>query len=107
MVYFDTSFLVPMIRPEAASAKVVAFFKEIPPDELATSQWARLEFASFIARELRMGVLKPDTATQALGGFQTMLDQSFTVFLPDVTDFDLAARYLTKFATGLRAGDAL
>jgi NADP-dependent 3-hydroxy acid dehydrogenase YdfG len=36
-----------------------------------------------------------------------MLGESFAVLLPNVEDFDLARRYLNRFETGLRAGDAL
>ncbi len=36
-----------------------------------------------------------------------MLDESFTVLLPNADDFALAKRYLGRFETGLRAGDAL
>jgi uncharacterized protein len=36
-----------------------------------------------------------------------MVDESFSVLLPSADDFGLAKRYLGKFETGLRAGDAL
>jgi predicted nucleic acid-binding protein len=36
-----------------------------------------------------------------------MVDESFTVVLPNADDFDLAKAYLSQFETGLRAGDAL
>jgi predicted nucleic acid-binding protein len=39
--------------------------------------------------------------------FEAMVDESFSVLLPDAEDFGLAKRYLGRFETGLRAGDAL
>jgi predicted nucleic acid-binding protein len=36
-----------------------------------------------------------------------MLDESFSVLLPNADDCDLAKRYLGRFETGLRTGDAL
>jgi len=35
------------------------------------------------------------------------VDESFSVLLPKADDFSLAKRYLGRFETGLRAGDAL
>jgi predicted nucleic acid-binding protein len=55
MPYFDTSFLAPLILEEASSAKIEAFFARLPAGELVVSHWTRVEFASLIAREVRMG----------------------------------------------------
>ena len=57
MRYFDTSFLVPLILPEATSTRIADFFEALPADDLATSHWTRVEFASLLAREVRMGGL--------------------------------------------------
>ncbi len=35
------------------------------------------------------------------------MSRSFAVILPDQEDYNLAKRYLGRFETGLRAGDAL
>ena len=45
--------------------------------------------------------------TRADVRFEAMLDESFTVLLPNARDFGLAKQYLGRFETGLRAGDAL
>ena len=55
MLYFDTSFLAPLIVEEATSKKIEAFFVALPVGRLHVSQWTRVEFASLIAREFRMG----------------------------------------------------
>lgn len=107
MLYFDTSFLVPLILPEATSDKVTTFIRKLPAEQLTLSHWTRVEFSSFLAREVRMGGLHAQTAAQADDRFEGMVDESFTVLLPNADDFSLAKEYLGKHESGLRAGDAL
>jgi predicted nucleic acid-binding protein len=107
VLYFDTSFLAPLILREATSDKIAAFVRRLPAAELAVSHWTRVEFSSLIAREVRMGGLDVHAAARADARFEAMVDESFSVFLPDAGDFGLAKRYLCRFETGLRAGDAL
>lgn len=107
MLYFDTSFLAPLIIPEASSDKVAAFVRQLSPEEFAVSHWTRVEFSSLIAREVRMGGLDAEAAARADARFEAMLEESFSVLLPNAEDFALAKRYLGQFETGLRAGDAL
>ncbi len=107
MRYFDTSFLAPLILPEAASESVAAFLETLPKDELAVSHWTRVEFSSLLARQMRMGQLSEDSARAADSRFEAMIDGSFSVLLPGKADFDVAKAYLGRFETGLRAGDAL
>ena len=107
MLYFDTSFLAPLILPESTSDKVAAFVRRLPVGQLEVSQWTRVEFSSLIARKVRMGELDVDEAVRADHRFEAMVTESFAIILPDVADFALAKRYLARFETGLRAGDAM
>lgn len=107
MRYFDTSFLVPLILPEATSEPIAGFFDGLPADDLATGHWTRVEFASLLAREVRMGSLDARAAREAGSRFEAMIDDSFVVLLPNRDDFDRAREWLGHFETGLRAGDAL
>lgn len=107
MRYFDTSFLAPLILSEAASDPVAAFMQTLSREDLTVSHWTRVEFSSLLARQVRMGQLSEDSAHAADTRFETMIDGSFAVLLPDRADFDLAKAYLGRFETGLRAGDAL
>lgn len=107
MRYFDTSFLVPLILPEATSEQIAAFFEDLPGENLAVSDWTRVEFASLLAREVRMGGLDASAARKAGSQFEAMVSTSFVVLLPNRDDFDQARHWLSQFETGLRAGDAL
>ena len=107
MHYFDTSFLVPLILPETTSEAIAGFFDGLPPDQFAVSHWTRVEFASLLAREVRMGGLDAAAAHEAGSRFETMVAESFTVLLPNRGDFDRAREWLGHSETGLRARDAL
>lgn len=107
MLYFDTSFLVPLILPEATSEAIAEFIQGLPADQFTVSHWTRVEFSSLIAREVRMGGLDAQAAALADARFEAMVDESFALILPNVDDFNLAKEYLGHFETGLRAGDAL
>ncbi|MGB8151732.1 MAG: type II toxin-antitoxin system VapC family toxin [Candidatus Cybelea sp.] len=107
MLYLDTSFLAPLVLPESTSDRIAAFVRRLPVEELTVSHWTRVEFFSLIARDVRMSVLDAATGARADARFEAMVDASFAVLLPNAEDFGLAKRYLGKFNTGLRAGDAL
>ena len=107
MRYFDTSFLVPLILSEATSESIADFFGVLPTDDLAVSHWTRVEFASLISREVRMGSLEAAPAREASLRFEAMVEESFIVFLPNPDDFERAKDWLGHFDTGLRAADAL
>jgi len=107
MLYFDTSFLAPLILPEATSDKVAAYVGRLSGEPFTVSHWTRVEFSSLIAREVRIGGLDAQAAERADARFETLIDASFVVILPNADDFGLAKQYLGKFQTGLRAGDAL
>lgn len=107
MIYLDTSFLTPLFRQEAASGKVEAFLATRPPESLAISQWTRVEFASVIAREVRMKALGEAPARELIEAFDALSDNSFHVLIPAAADFDLARDFVSAFATKLRGPDAL
>lgn len=107
MRYFDTSFLAPLILEEATSTKIEAFFAKLPVGELYVSHWTRVEFASLIAREVRMGGLAEADALLAIAQFDELVTDSFQIVTPGIADYELAKAYIQHFATKLRAGDAL
>lgn len=106
-IYFDTSFLAPLILEEASSARVEAYIGRLPRTELCVSQWVRVEFASLLAREVRTGGLLERDALAAASQFEEMLTESYQVISPQAADYDLAREFILHFPTALRAGDAL
>ena len=107
MIYFDTSFLTPLFRPESTSKALGKFFRETGQIGLATSQWTRAEFSSLIARDVRMKIIDAARAETLENRFEAELAQSFTLIAPAIGDFEICKRYLQRYETGLRAGDAL
>jgi predicted nucleic acid-binding protein len=107
MLYFDTSFLAPLILEEETSGRIERFIGRLPAGELAISHWTRVEFSSLLAREVRMGGLRPREAEAADLDFETIISESFVVLVPEAEDFDLAKEFLRRHSSGLRAGDAL
>lgn len=107
MLYFDTSFLTPLIKQEATSARIKHFVAGLPIGELAVSHWTRVEFSSMLAREVRMGGMDAKAAHVTDTQFEAIVVESFDVLLPGIEDFDLARQYLGNYTSGLRAGDAL
>lgn len=98
---------MPLILTETASEAIADFFKDLEADDLAISHWTRVEFASLLAREVRMDGLDAGAVREAGSRFEEMINDSFIVLLPTSDDFDRAREWLGHFDTGLRAGDAL
>ena len=107
MVYFDTSFLAPLVRTEATSFAIERFVSALAPENLAVSRWTLVEFASLLAREVRMGGFTTKDADAVEMQFTKLVQNSFDTLSIANADFDLARRYLARYDTGLRAGDAL
>ncbi len=107
MIYLDTSFLTPLFREEATSAKVAAFLSRQAAGSLAVSKWTAVEFASLISRDVRMGALTSGQGRRLIAEFDSMVAASLVVLIPSGNDFDLAHEYVANFATQLRGPDAL
>lgn len=107
MIYLDTSFLTPLFREEATSAKVAAFLSRQAAGSLAVSKWTAVEFASLISRDVRMGALTASQGRRLIAEFDSMVAASLVVLIPSGNDFDLAQEYVANFATQLRGPDAL
>ena len=107
MIYLDTSFLTPLFREEATSAKVAAFLSRQAAGSLAVSKWTAVGFASLISRDVRMGALTSGQGRRLIAEFDSMVAASLVVLIPSGNDFDLAQEYVANFATQLRGPDAL
>lgn len=107
MVYFDTSFIAPLLLQEATSERVERFFVRMEPGHAAVSQWTLTEFSSILARQVRMSGLSADMAGEIEDEFQRLVAKSFVVINVETEDFKLARRFVRTYESGVRAGDAL
>ncbi|MEY3201313.1 MAG: ribonuclease VapC [Pseudomonadota bacterium] len=107
MFYLDTSFVAPLVLNEASSQSVELFLSRQQPGSLAVSHWTRVEFASLIAREVRMKQFDKETALGIIEEFEIILDESCQVWNPTVADYELARDFVAHFESGLRCADAL
>lgn len=107
MIYLDTSFLTPLFRTEPVSKQIEDFLAARSPGTLAISHWTRVEFASVMAREVRMKTLHAEAARKLIEGFDALVDESLHVLIPATADFDLARNFVVEFETQLRGPDAL
>ena len=107
MIYLDTSFLTPLFRAEPVSKQIESFLTAQLPGSLAISQWTRVEFASVIARDVRMKTLTETTARKLFAEFDALAEDALHVLIPTATDFALARDFVAEFATRLRGPDAL
>ncbi len=107
MYYFDTSFLVPFFVDEPTSTRVEQFLKRQPKELATISQWTCIEFSAAIARLVRIGRMTTDRATTVESTFDSLAIESFLMISPTSKDFELARRFLRRYESGLRSGDAL
>jgi predicted nucleic acid-binding protein len=105
--YFDTSWLIPLVAEEAASQQVGEQLASLDRGSLFTSNWALVEFASMLAREIRMGAMKAQEATQLRAGFEDLIQSSFLLILPQQEDYSRAVSFLADATSGLRGPDAM
>jgi uncharacterized protein len=107
MLYMDTSFVAPIVLPEASSERIEDFMRQQPPGEMAVSHWTRVEFAGLVARRVRMKELSHEYAARVVVAFERLLADSLTIILPALSDYALAIDLLNRHNSGLRSGDAV
>ncbi len=107
MLYFDTSFVVPLFLPEPTSEKVERFLRRKRNAPLAMSHWTRVEFASALARQVRIGSMTHKAAVAADARLAEIVSDTFVILPPSPADFELAGQFLLRRKIRLRAGDAL
>ena len=107
MVYLDTSFVVPWLLPEPASAKVEEVLTALAPGSSAISLWTKLEFASVVARRVRTGEATAPNARAAIDLLDELLKMSLESIEPVSADFTLASQLVVDSGWTLRGPDAL
>lgn len=107
MIYLDTSFVVAAFLAETASSRVEEFLRLQRPGDVAVSHLTRIEVFATLSRLVRMGTMTASMAAETQQEFQAVTAETFTMLVPSVEDFNLAAEYVRRHETGLRAPDAL
>jgi uncharacterized protein len=105
-IYLDTSFLVPYYLLQTFTPCVERTLRAAQPGTLLISTWTRVEFASVLARLVRMKALvDPDPPRIA---FEEDTVVTFVVNDLVASDFRMAAELvLSEPSFGLRGPDAL
>jgi predicted nucleic acid-binding protein len=107
MFYLDTSVLVSLLVPEAASSQVRAWMQAHITSPLAISAWTLTEFASAIGIKQRTQQIPAALAADACAVMEQLARDSLVCLSPIKADYQQAAHWLGNASLGLRAGDAL
>lgn len=106
-LYFDTSAILPYYRNESTSSVVQDFLLEIDPP-VQISRLTKVEFASAIARWLRMEELKEAEASSIENAFSDDIKSGlFVVQSISANHFSQAEKWISSKRTSLRTLDAL
>jgi predicted nucleic acid-binding protein len=107
LVYLDASCVIPILIPEASSARVEKAVISLGGDRATVSLWTLLECSSAVARLVRMRALAADSARSVLETLDRMVGESFRLLVPDRYDFNTAREMIAQSRWQLRGGDAL
>lgn len=107
MHYFDASYLIPLVKPEAFSERIEAFVASIADPQFVTSFWTPVECRSGLAREVRMGRVSESSFKSCCEQLDELIQSSIQLILPTEDDYRLAARMIERPLSGLRSGDSI
>lgn len=104
--YLDASAIVPLILRDAHTETMSRWLVNVS-DELIVSDFAALEVAAVISRQVRMNCIAEQKAALALALFDEWTDRAAVRMAVSAQDFLLAESFVRDFATKLAAPDAL
>ena len=107
MLYVDTSILVAALTAEIETDRIQAWLTAQPVDQLTISDWTLTEFSAALSMKVRTGQMSIAHRNLSLAGFNQLIANSFEILLVTGSHFRTAARLADRYASGLRAGDAL
>jgi predicted nucleic acid-binding protein len=105
--YVDASVIVALLVKEAATRAVQNRLRSLAREELAASEWGRLEVCSVLRRGFRDGSLRMLDEHDVFARLDVLLRSSFAMLVPTIADFDSAGRFVRAPNVALRGGDAL
>lgn len=104
--YLDANIIVSLFIADSHSSLVDAWL-DSEPGQLFVSDFARVEFAAVISRQVRVGAMNDETAHEALSDFDEWTRRMTQPVETRTRDVGLAERLARDFATKLSAQDAL
>jgi predicted nucleic acid-binding protein len=105
-VYLDASILVSLFTVDTLTARADAALRERSP-LLMVSDFAAAEFASAMARRVRMQIITADEARAAFSTFDAWIARTTTLISMTSADVTAAAGFLRRLDLTLRTQDAL
>jgi uncharacterized protein len=106
MRYIDTSVLITMVSPENSSERAEKWF-DVNREPLLISDWSIAEFASALAKKLRIGVITKDERDHAEQWFGRFIEDGATVLPVSRANFRRAAQLSRDAGQPLQSPDAL
>jgi predicted nucleic acid-binding protein len=106
MVYVDTSVVVALFVPEAATPAIVDWFARID-EPLVAADWILTELASALSIKERTGALSAAAAHAVWGELEAFCGTGLPLVPVSRQAYGRAARLARDAPSGLRAGDAL
>lgn len=104
--YLDTNIIVALFGAEPATAAVLRWLTGAS-NAILVSDFAAVEFAAVLSREVRTGAVTADHARVVLTRFDTWRLQGASLVAAGPADMQLAETLARDFATKLQAPDAL
>jgi predicted nucleic acid-binding protein len=105
-VYLDASFLIPLFVVDAHTQRARAYLKGLP-DDLIVSNFAAAEFASGVARLVRMSELDADRVPEVFDSFDRWTGQQTERVELRSSDIKEAEHLLRSLAFRLATPDVL
>lgn len=105
-VYLDASVLVPLFTTDPFSAEAAKRLARLA-DQVLVSDFAAAEFASVVARRVRVRDLTSGEARSAFASFDTWTTQRTVNVATTSTDLAACIGYLRRLDLPVRAPDAL
>jgi predicted nucleic acid-binding protein len=105
-IYVDASVLVALFTDDPLADKADAFLRTHSP-VLVISDFAASEFASAIARHVRMKNMKPEDARRAFATFDVWVARATERAFTTSADIAAAAAFLRRLDLPLRTPDAV